>query len=740
MSGQVINTYEDTKFSKYPILSKNRNNSYDFVFCKENVLYSYNADDVSEKSVAEFEHLNDIEEYYRYASHSGEEIIIGVVNSEDAGEQVIYTLDENGIIQSSVSASDIAQRGIAGQIVVMPDGNYCTTEELTNGCIIYITDVQGKELSRITPGYDDEISDLKLADTFVDVTQNGEIYLMSTFSGKDRTVSYIHSFDKNGKETSDFINIGEITDAQSIFEYKGKEYILSCRYNESPCFYRIEREKGEVHEENNFVLCDKDVIKVYNKEDKLYYHDYNGIYVLDNEGKTETVVNWSYTDIFDEVTDSYIIDNEKVICITNSKGVYELGMLQQADKETVEKIKNKKIIKVAGDVSSLSQVADKFNDTSDGYRVQLVDYYKGQQDEEKCLENLNNDILSGNIPDIFIGNSNLDLQMYISKNMFSNLNEYFEKDATISKDDYLKNVMDCFVYDGKQYLMPVSFYISTLIGKESLLGVDGWTFDELFRFADEKNIFYNYSRSQLVNLLIENNITEFVDYEAMRADFDSEIFVRLIEYIKKNGIADDDYLHYSQYPMQNEVYKNYFVRFTDDFCCVDERNVFNLRPIAEYKYGYIGEEIVYKGYPSNERNGNLVYTKCVMGISDKSEVKDGAWEFLKLLILDEYQNALGSMCFPIKISSFEKNLSESEKSSVIHRADGTFFKTEDVSETDIEKLRAVINSDLRPFTKDSSINAIIDEELEIYFNTFASAEETAQIIQSKVNLYLSEIK
>ena len=101
-----------------------------------------------------------------------------------------------------------------------------------------------------------------------------------------------------------------------------------------------------------------------------------------------------------------------------------------------------------------------------------------------------------------------------------------------------------------------------------------------------------------------------------------------------------------------------------------------------------------------------------MGISDKSEVKDGAWEFLKLLISDEYQNALGSMCFPIKISSFEKNLSESEKSSVIHRADGTFFKTEDVSETDIEKLRAVINSDLRPFTKDSSINAIIDEELD----------------------------
>ena len=56
------------------------------------------------------------------------------------------------------------------------------------------------------------------------------------------------------------------------------------------------------------------------------------------------------------------------------------------------------------------------------------------------------------------------------------------------------------------------------------------------------------------------------------------------------------------------------------------------------------------------------------------------------------------------------------------------------------KESAVWQSQLRAVVYDSSINKIIDEQMEIYLNDGQNAAETAKNIQNKVSVYLKEIK
>ena len=226
-----------------------------------------------------------------------------------------------------------------------------------------------------------------------------------------------------------------------------------------------------------------------------------------------------------------------------------------------------------------------------------------------------------------------------------------ESDAEINRSDFLENIFDCFVTDGRQMYVPVNFDIYAFYGKESDLGAgNGWTIDEFLDLAGKKDMFFNTSGSLLLRYLVYADLNGFVDRENKKCSFNDGRFEKVLEYIYENGIPDENYKMYNSYPEGSTEYKDYYRRFSDGLCLTEYAGISGLSSLAGFKNGDLnGENIVLKGVPSDDRSGPLVYSRMTAGISSSSENKEAAWKLVKKLLSEDYQTKVtSSASFPVR--------------------------------------------------------------------------------------------
>lgn len=389
----------------------------------------------------------------------------------------------------------------------------------------------------------------------------------------------------------------------------------------------------------------------------------------------------------------------------------------------------------------------KFNKASDKYRVRVKEY--ASDDYSTGLTQFNNDITSGNGPDI-IDISNIDFKQYASKGVMENLYPYMERDG-IDKADYLENVLKAFEVDGKLYGIIPQFYVTTTVAKASKVGeASGWTLGEMLDFvqsSNPENIFQYGSRMSIFYYCIYNNIDEFIDWENSTCKFDSEDFIRVLEFANK----------FPEEPDYSEEDEGTSAKLRSDKLLLMQTS---LSSVQEYQMmnGLFGEKVSYIGYPNSERKGNLIQASngCV-AINAKSKHKDGAWEFVKTMISGEYQDSLvdkhGSWGFPVKKSALEKQFEadmtpeyyEDENGNQVEQMK-TSWGYDDFNidiyaakPEEIEAVRQIIASAERTAgSVNEELVNIITEETAPFFKGQKSAKDTAEIIQNRISIYVKE--
>ena len=90
-----------------------------------------------------------------------------------------------------------------------------------------------------------------------------------------------------------------------------------------------------------------------------------------------------------------------------------------------------------------------YNKSGDTYRIVVKEYntYNTSEDYTLGVKQLNNDIISGGMPDILVVDSNMSMDSYIAKGLVANVDDLIAGDEELSKNDYLQNVcgcVDCF--------------------------------------------------------------------------------------------------------------------------------------------------------------------------------------------------------------------------------------------------------------------------------------------------------
>ncbi len=474
--------------------------------------------------------------------------------------------------------------------------------------------------------------------------------------------------------------------------------------------------------------------------EKLWISSDAGVFFLTDDMQIEQVIDYmDYDIVAADAMDIYVDEDReqwKLVTWNDAGGEIDLYSLSQGKPEntTVNAVEEKEVITLSHYMvnTHLQEAVAAFNQSSDKYRVEVVTAGEGD-DWNQYMDERAMQILAGKGPDIFMATSDSRFSEYMEKGVLEDLQPYI--DADLQEEAYLENGLYAYKRDGKVYALEEGFGIKLLFSKEALLGDgEGWTFAELQAIVEENPqikayIEYFSKQDVLESCLAESGISP-ADYAAIR---------ECILFAESYGQG---------LPMGEKA-------VLGENVLVMEMGLTQPWDIMDYLVTF-GEDIVFVGYPRQDGQG-ILHDSGGWSINASSENKEGAWAFLQFLLEEEYQMKLAkedSGYFPVLKTAFEAKMELAEtplmqevfvpeenkyemQEMARYAVDGVPIYTLPKEWTDLIRKLAE-ESRVFCFENDYGAWVIVSEEAEYFFSQEKSIDEVMEIIENRMNLYLSE--
>lgn len=489
----------------------------------------------------------------------------------------------------------------------------------------------------------------------------------------------------------------------------------------------------------------------YNGRDDvdIYFEDGDSLYAFDFESGVKTeVLNFVNSDIIKQEISEIIPAGEEVSFIGIGQSYPAKNMtiteIYQVDASTLPP-RTEIIVAGSGYAvnSMLEYQAVKFNMENEKYRIVIKKYM-----DDDYITKLNNNITSGNIPDILITDNQMPFESYAAKGIFADLYEFIDKDDTVSREDFLPNLLTAMEIDGKLYRFTDSFKIFTAIGKTSIFGKEtGVDFKKINGIMESRpegtEIFAGTTKENILEQAMELCGDNFIDYKTGKCDFTSDYFIELLEFA--NGFLNS--MDIESY-FNDAFWNRYRTMFADEDVLMLTAYITDFADIFYNEHEIFGEEITAVGFPTFSGLGAAFDVSGGFAISAKSKNQEGAWEFVHRLLTEDYQDGVEEL--PVRKSSLEKkaqkNMKEFDAQATRITAIGYMmlgtsgYMIEDATPTqaDIDKVMDIINSTKQICRYNYTVTEIVTEEAGAYFSGSKSAEAVAEMIQNRVQNYLDE--
>lgn len=492
--------------------------------------------------------------------------------------------------------------------------------------------------------------------------------------------------------------------------------------------------------------------------DKALLSEGKSLYIYDFEKNSgEKIFDWLDCSINgDELSDFGMLEDGKIWVLTRSwAGENAAVEWVEIERKLTKDVPQK--TEITYGTMYLDQATQaaivKFNKSNEKYKISLKYYGSDDyEDYEANLARMNSDVTSGNAPDI-INLSNLNIKQLGTINALEDLYTYIDQDANISREDYQASVLKSYEIEGKLRGIAPSFTVTTLAGKESLLGKRSeWNIEEMIQFINEHpdaQVMQYATASSILYTLLMTNIDSFVDWNSGECYFTGEEFTRLLEFANQ---FEREYDYENAQSTTVEDIRSGKMLLMEEYLS----NVEYYQLITQL----FNEPVNFIGYPMLQGNGNLISTNGdLFGISSKSANKEGAWEFIKLLLELDYQKEIAEgrgyyWGFPIHKEALEISFKEAMKEEYYTDENGKEIKSPKTTwgymdadieiyaatQEEIDGLRTLIESASGLMQYDAMMFNIIDEETAAYFAGQKSPEEVADIIQSRIKIYINESK
>lgn len=423
--------------------------------------------------------------------------------------------------------------------------------------------------------------------------------------------------------------------------------------------------------------------------------------------------------------------------IFNVGGVVKLGLFERSE---VPEGSRKQMV-VLGTMSELDADLRSriifFNQTNSQYRI-TIKQYVAYDKELSALTQLNNDILSGKMPDILLIDDSMPLQSYISKGLLADVGKLIEEDEELDSEQFMENVFDAFRVEGTLYYVAPAFAVDTLVAKQSKVGDRvGWNQEEFFAVAAglprDTEVISEISRYGYLEDYMRVCGREYVNTERGKCNFQSEAFVSMLQFAATLP-ENVERAYYDE--------NTYDSRYIEDRALLQPVTIRRVRNLAQQISGCIGEEIAYVGYPAESREGSCIriYGSGFV-LSGQSKELEGAWEFARYFLTGDYQrNEMYGDGLPVRQDVFDEKAQEAAVYEGYCFVNDEFIPVAPMTQGQIDKAVGFIKGLHNSAFEDAVIMNIIREESESFFQGQRTAEDVAGLIQNRAQLYLSEGK
>lgn len=411
---------------------------------------------------------------------------------------------------------------------------------------------------------------------------------------------------------------------------------------------------------------------------------------------------------------------------------------------------------------SLQTEAVNFNKTNEKYKVKIKSYidentpwHENLYDDATAL--MINDITSGTGPDIINLSDIVNMEAFAQKGVFIDLSSFLEKSDFFKKEDFLENVMEEYTYNDKLIAIPLRISVRALLAKTSMAGdLGGWSVNDLITYSKENpdiQLFDMATKSNMLNVLMNYNQEFFIDYESGKCNFDSDEFKTILEFA--NGYPNEF--------VYDENAKEKPAKLQDDELLLNDANFSSVTEFQMNKLLFDAPSSTV-GFPTVDGSylGSIMRTDGdSFAISAKSKNQETAWEFIEgLLLRDSDFNSIFNHGFSTQKAVLDKMYEKAltpeyvldENGQPMLDETGAKMKVthgwsygnswsadiEEATQEEVDELHElIINARMIP-AQDNQIMSIIMEDAEPYFQGQKSLDEVVKIIQSRVQLYVSE--
>lgn len=516
----------------------------------------------------------------------------------------------------------------------------------------------------------------------------------------------------------------------------------------------------------------------------FYYAYNNNIYGY--AAKTDTkdkLVDWLACDVDTNNMSGYaMLSDSRVAALmqdwNTDPTTYQLIVLHRVD---ASEIKEKKVLTLACmylDWNLRSMIVE-YNKTNDEYRINVVDYseYATDDDYNAGVTKLTTEIISGSVPDIFL-TSNLPIDKYAAKGVIADLNTFMDGGNGLSRDYFVPQVMSALEKDGKLYELPTSFSVQTAYALSSIASqYDTWNVaavqDAMTQLQEGATVFSNgWTKNMALSNCLSRNLSAFVDWTTGKCEFDSEAFQQLLAFCNSFPAETSDgdgaiaYAPSADIAVDDAMWDSDATRITNGKQLMSTIGMYSFDSYIWNVYA-IRDKITFTGYPTEDGSGSSFELQMPMAISSVTKYPDAAWDFVcsiikKMNTIDENNYYYG---FPISQAAFDAEMTDimteqyqldengeqvdwdgdGEPDKAIRGSYETMENGETVykdvyalTQEDIDQILGVINSTRSVYDYDQEILDIITDEVAAYFAGDKDVQTTANMIQSRVNLYVQE--
>lgn len=400
------------------------------------------------------------------------------------------------------------------------------------------------------------------------------------------------------------------------------------------------------------------------------------------------------------------------------------------------------VLAVLFDNPGLSSAVAKFNKEHENMQIEIKNYLEDSLEIQDAINTIKMEIVSGAGPDL------IDFGTFYSagdasEKILLDLNVLMEQDEHFHKEDYFCNIWDTFSGAEGLHIMIPSFRINSFATSvPELMKLNQWNIETMVACYTGKPegtiLFPGETKISVFGFLCTGSIENYTNWDDGTCSFNGTSFQELLKF------AD-------RFPLQLNFLEDTSVReeFSEGRALLYPVSISNV--FTTTQVGMLLGKANYIGYPMDEGNGSIAEIDSVaIGIGKNCKNKEIAWEFIKTLLDDDYQDNIKDG-LPIKRSSLNKRLEEAMapeylengekavKEKFLFEGDDPIYVYE-ITKENADLLISIIEKVQYNSSIDRSLYDIIMEEADFFFHEERTAEETADIIQNRAAIFIHEKK